>query len=387
MSLPTLHLPARLETALRSGHPWVYRTHVRDGHGLKAGTWVRVEAGSAAAFGLFDVDGPIAVRLFDSEAVPTDEWWDATVDRALRRRNPLVDAGHNAYRLIFGEGDGLPGLVVDRYARHAVLQLHSEALRPFATRVARRIRRQLKLRGVVERRAGELITWAGEPPPPEVTVQEHGLRFLVNIRSGQKTGLFLDHREQRQWVRKHAHGLRVLNLFAYTGGFSVYALAGGASEVVSVDIAGPALRDAERNVALNDLHASLHRTVQADVFTSLEALAEQQGRFDLVVCDPPSLAKSKQQRDRAVGAYTRLHTGLAGLVKPGGALLTASCTTQVDTQAFEAAALAGLQRAGRHAQVVERRGHALDHPVRRAFPEGRYLKSLWLRLDADQASK
>lgn len=387
MSVPTLRLPSHLEAALRSGHPWVYRTHMPDGTELETGSWVRVEAGSAAAFGLFDADGPIAVRLFDHDTLPTVDWWDAAIDLSLKRRTPLVEAGHNAYRLIFGEGDGLPGLVVDRYGRHAVLQVHSEALRPYLPRVAKRIRRQLNLRGVVERRSGELHVWAGEVPPPEVTILEHGLKFLVNMREGQKTGLFLDHREQRQWVRMHADGRRVLNLFAYAGGFSVYALAGSAAEVVSVDIARPALRDAERNVKLNVLPAARHRTVQADVFASLDALAKTEGRFDLVICDPPSLAKSKRQRDRAVAAYARLHTGLGALVKPGGNLLSASCTTQVTPAEFERAALSGLRSGGRHAAVVERRGHAVDHPVRKAFPEGRYLKSLWLQLDADQASK
>lgn len=387
MSLPTVRLPARLETALRSGHPWVYRTHWPDGITLETGSWVRVEAGSAAAVGLFDADGPIAVRLFDADAVPTDAWWDAAIDRAIARRQPLTDAGHDAYRLLFGEGDGIPGLVVDRYGRHAVLQVHSEALRPILPRVAKRIRRKLKLRGVVERLSDGLHAWAGEVPPPEVTVREHGLTFLVNMRDGQKTGLFLDHREQRQWVRTRAAGKRVLNLFSYAGGFSVYALAGGATEVVSVDVARPALRDAERNVALNDLQSEQHRTIQADVFTSLGRLAEAEGHFDLVICDPPSLAKSKRQRDRAVGAYGRLHEGLGALVKPGGELLTASCTTQVTPEAFERAALAGLRHSGRQAAVLQRRGHALDHPVRKSFPEGRYLKSLWLQLDADQASK
>lgn len=380
MSLATVALGPELERALRSGHPWIYRDRLPP-HRLEPGAWVRVEAGSAVAFGLYDGAGAIGVRLFSWDAPPDDAWWRAAVRDAVAARAPLAAAGHTAYRLIHGEGDGLPAIVADRYGRFAVLQPHADSVERFLPRVARTLLREARLKGVVVRRDGGLEVLAGEPPPPEETVVENGLRFLANVREGQKTGLFLDHREHRATVRDLARGARVLNLFAYAGGFSVHALAGGAREAWSVDVAEAALRDAERNVALNDLPAARHRTVRADVFEALPRWAEAGERFDLVVLDPPSLARSKRQRARAEAAYRRLNAGAARLVAPGGLLATASCTAQVAPAAFEAAVRAGQRDAGRAGRVEHRGGQPADHPLRPSFPEGRYLKFVVLRLD------
>jgi 23S rRNA (cytosine1962-C5)-methyltransferase len=379
VSLPTLALPDPLAGALRSRHPWIYRDALPR-HDLATGDWVRVEAGGEAAFGLYDDAGAIAIRLFSWEGVPDEAWWASTLERALSARSPLEEAGHTCYRLLHGEGDGVPGLVADRYGRFAVLQPHAAALEPRLPWLAKRLRRLLGLKGVGVRREQGWEPLAGEAPPPEETVVEHGLRFLANLREGQKTGLFLDHREHRQEVRERATGARVLNLFSYAGGFSVYALAGGAREAWSVDVAEPALRDAARNVALNDLPAERHRAVRADVFAALATWREAGERFDLVVVDPPSLARRKRQRSRALAAYRRLNEGAARLVTEGGLLATASCTAQVAPAAFEGAALEGVERAGRAAETVLRGGQPLDHPTRAGFPEGRYLKFVMLRL-------
>lgn len=378
--LPTLTLTRELEHALRSGHPWIYRDRLPR-HDLRVGEWVRVQAGSAVAFGLYDEEGAIGVRLFSWEAPPDDAWWKAAIARSVRARDPLAAAGHTAYRLIHGEGDGLPALIADRYGRFAVIQPHAASLEPYLPLVARTLLRQARLKGVVVRRATGLEVLAGEAPPPEETVIENGLRFLANVREGQKTGLFLDHREHRATVRELAREARVLNLFAYAGGFSVHALDGGAREVWSVDVAEAALRDAGRNVALNDLPASRHRIAHEDVFAVLPRWAEARERFELVVLDPPSLARRKRQRSRAEAAYRRLNAGAARLVAPGGLLATASCTAQVSPKAFETAVRAGLREAGRHGTVVHRGGQPADHPVPASFPEGRYLKFVVFRLD------
>lgn len=380
MSLATLTLTPDLERALRSGHPWIYRDRLPR-HDLQAGEWVRVEAGSAVAFGLYADEGAIGVRLFSWEAPPDDAWWRSAVVRSVRARDLLAAAGHTAYRLIHGEGDGLPALIADRYGRFAVLQPHASSLEPHLPLVARTLLREAHLKGVVVRRAGGLEVLAGEAPPPEETVIENGLRFLANVREGQKTGLFLDHREHRATVRELAREARVLNLFAYAGGFTVHALDGGAREAWSVDVAEAALRDAERNVALNDLPASRHRVVQEDVFAALPRWADEHEAFELVVLDPPSLARRKRQRARAESAYRRLNAGAARLVAPGGLLATASCTAQVSPKAFEGAVRAGLREAGRHGTVVHRGGQPPDHPVPASFPEGRYLKFVVFRLD------
>ena len=342
---------------------------------------MRVEAAGHAAFGLYDQAGAIAIRLFSNEGVPDEAWWEATLARALAARSPLREAGHTCYRLLHGEGDGVPGLVADRYGRFAVLQPHTAALEPMLPWLAQRLRRLPPPQGRGVRRAQGWETLAGEAPPPEETVVEHGLRFLANLREGQKTGLFLDHREHRQEVRARAAGARVLNLFSYAGGFSVYALAGGAREAWSVDVAEPALRDADRNVALNDLPAERHRRCRPTCSRRFRRWHEAGERFDLVVVDPPSLARRKRQRARALAAYRRLNEGAARLVAEGGLLATASCTAQVSPAAFEGTVREGLDRAGRSAEAVLRGGQPPDHPTRAGFPEGRYLKFLVLRLD------
>lgn len=378
--LETIRLDAGLETALRSGHPWIYRDRL-PWHRLTGGELVRVEAGRAAAFGLYDAAGAIGVRLFTWDAPPDRSFLPDTVGRAVASRDPLRDAGHSAYRLIHGEGDGLPAVVADRYGRFAVLQPHAESVRQLLTPVARLVLREARLKGVVVRTDDSLQVLAGDAPPPEETVVENGLRFVANLREGQKTGMFLDHREHRATVRDLAQGLRVLDLFCYAGGFSVNALAGGAREVWSVDAAAPALRDATRNVALNDLPSGRHRTIEADVFAVLEQLFEAGERFDLVILDPPSLARAKRQRARAESAYRHLNAGAARLTVAGGLLATASCTAQIAPSAFEKVVRAGLASAGRSGNIVVRGGQPPDHPVPSSFPEGRYLKFLTVRLD------
>lgn len=379
--MSTLNLGAGFERVLASGHPWIYRDAM-PAHGLEDGAWVRLEAGRESAVGLYDAHGAIAVRRFPTGGVPDAEWWRRAVARTLARREPLAAAGHTAYRLLHGEGDGLPALVADRYGRFAVLQAHTTSVRPYAPVVARALLREARLKGVALRSGDDLEPLAGELPPPEETIVENGLRFLVDMRHGQKTGLFLDHREHRATVRDLADGARVLNLFAYAGGFSVHALAGGAREVWSADASSPALRDAERNVALNGLDAKRHRTLEEDVFALLPRLAANGERFDLVILDPPSLTRRKSGRARAEAAYRTLNEGAARLVAPGGLLATASCTAQVSPKAFESAACAGVARAGREAHLLHRGRQPVDHPVPKRFPEGRYLKFAIYRLPA-----
>jgi len=402
VSLPTLRLPARLEGPLSAGHPWVYRDHVAPATELPDGTWVRVEAGRTVAVGLWASDGAIAVRAFRSgpadapPQVPDAAWVDATVARALALRAGLEEAGSDAYRLVFGEGDGLPGITVDRYGRFAVLQTYasgygregSDAAALLRT-VVRSLARAVPLSGVLRSRredAPAQVVWGAEPPP-ELTVREQGLRFLANLFEGQKTGLFLDHREHRGHVRGLARGRRVANLFAYSGAFSVYALAGGALHAVDVDVASAALHDATRNVAANAAaigadanarHATLRADLLSDPATALAA--PQLAGSDLIVLDPPSLARRKGQRHAALRTYRRLNAAALAALPEGGLLATASCTAQVSHEAFLAALAEAAAEAGVRAQVVHESGHAADHPVPLSFPEGRYLKFVVLRV-------
>ncbi len=391
-SLTTLRLAPGLEGAVRSGHPWVYRNHLPE-HQLKGGEWVRVEAGRAAAYGLYDAHGAIGVRLFGPERL-TSPGLAQRVEAALELRAQLPAAGNDAYRLLHGEGDFLPGIVCDRYGRYAVMKSYASSLDALLPEVAKEVGTRLKLKGVVLRaerddvdedqgagRAGHDLTalW-GEAPPPELTVSENHLRFVADPWHGQKTGMFLDQRDNRQLVRRLAVGRRVLNLFSYQGGFSVYALAGGAKSVVSVDVSRAALEAAEVNVRLNGPFEGEHSALAADIFTSLPIWADAEPRYDLVILDPPSLANAVTQRRRAWRAYLKLNRDAFRLVAPGGLLVTSSCTAQIAPEAFKEVVAEAALTAGVRAQIIAEYGHAADHPVPVSFPEGRYLKFLVLRV-------
>ncbi|MFO8148673.1 MAG: class I SAM-dependent methyltransferase [Trueperaceae bacterium] len=414
MTVPTLRLPAQLAEPLAAGHPWVYRDHVPGHPNLPDGAWVRVEAGRTAAIGLWAAEGAIAVRAFRRAATggplaaPDRAWAEAMVARAVDQRARLgLGAGSpiatDAYRLLFGEGDGLPGLTIDRYGRFAVVKTYADAYRrpgsdahALLVAIVRALAAALRLKGVLAApRAGEPLTALhGEPPPPEVTVREHGLAFLANLHEGQKTGLFLDHRENRATVRGLARGRRVANLFAYAGAFSLHALAGGALRAIDVDVADAALADAVRNVAANAAvieaaapaagpAASRHATLTLDLLADPAAALRhpQLAGSDLIVLDPPSLARHKGQRHAALRAYRRLNAAAMAALPDGGLLATASCTAQVSPEAFRGVLAEAAAAAGVDARVLHDAGHAGDHPVPLAFPEGRYLKFVVLRVD------
>ncbi len=381
MTLTTLNLGPSLESALVSGHPWIYRNHLPR-HRLSTGDWVRLEAGRAVAHGLYDGHGAIAVRLFSADAAPDDTLIKRRVQEALELRRPLTDRGDtDAYRLLYGEGDFLPAIVADRYGRFAVVKAYAASVRPLLGVVARTLGSALGLKGVVQRVEGdELEALWGEVPPPEETVLENGLRFHADLRRGQKTGLFLDQRDNRVLVRDLSAGRSVLNLFSYTGAFSVYALAGGADLAVSVDVAEGAVQEAEATVRRNGLDPARHRAVAADAFTFLPEASERGDRYGLVVLDPPALARNAEQRRRAQRAYLKLNRAAFRVVEPGGFLATSSCTSQISPEAFQRLVAEAARAAGVRAQLVAERGQPLDHPVPASFPEGRYLKFLVYRV-------
>ena len=379
----TLTLEPTLETALNSGHPWVYRNHLPK-HSLRTGDWVGVKAGNAEAYGLFDEDGQIAVRLFGA-APPEGKWLETRVRDAVTLRTGLIGTEvigpeTNSYRLVYGEGDFLPGITVDRYERFAVLKSYTESVSVLVPEVARILGMSLRLKGVVSRDSGETRALWGQLPPPELTVQENGLRLLANLYDGQKTGLFLDHRDNRQTVARFTASQRVLNLFSYTGAFSLYALRGEASHITSVDIAPAATEDAKRNFALNGFDPDAHTFLSTDVFTLLAEYVKRREQFGFVVLDPPSLARNKKSRFAALRAYTKLNAQALRCISPGGFLATASCTAQVSPEDFRRVLGEATVSAGVRAQIVHEAGHAPDHPVPAGFPEGRYLKFVILRV-------
>ena len=370
----TLTLPTFLKGSLSEGHPWVYRDHVPRSFRAASGTWVRIEAGGFSAYALWDEKSPIALRVFSRQRVPDADWMLDRVTDAWELRGPLRARGTTAYRWIAGEGDGLPGVVVDLYGKYAVVATYADALESLVPRVVDALGRSAELEGVVRREGDELRVLAGREPPRELWIVENGLSFRADLRAGQKTGLFLDQRENRATVEKLSAERRVLNLFAYTGGFSAYALRGGAARVTTVDVAAAAAEEARATVEHNGLDASLHEVVVDDAFEYLKRAKRERRKWDLVVCDPPSFARQKAQKDDAMNAYARLHALGLEVTRPGGLYAASSCTAQVDPTAFREVLVLAARRASRRFQIVHEAGQPLDHPVFADHPEGRYLK-------------
>jgi len=377
---PTLELPAQLKRGLQAGHPWVYRDHVPRGFQAASGTWVKVRSGGFSAFALWDESSKIALRLFSERVVPDADWVRERVAAALELRRALQDPQTSAYRLLYGEGDGIPGLTVDVYGPFAVIVTYADSLDTLVPWVVRALVELLKLHGVVRRarvRDGEppkLEVLHGRLPPRDLIVAEYGLRMHVDLFSGQKTGLFLDHRENRRFLGALCAGKRVLNLFSYTGAFSLYAARAGARSVTSVDLSQPAARAARSNFELNGLDPEQHEFLAEDVFEFLERTRQAGTTYDVVICDPPSFANSRDQQKNALRAYVSVNSSGLRVLAPGGIYAAASCTAQVSNDAFRGVLAEAAVNAKRRLQIFHDAGHAPDHPIFAGHPEGRYLK-------------
>jgi 23S rRNA (cytosine1962-C5)-methyltransferase len=388
-----VELRKRLERTIRGGHPWVYRDALAETPRLPDGAVVQLTTrnGSPLAVGFWDVRSPIAVRVLGAGALPAAPRTlvDDRVAAALARRLAFIDRRQtDAFRWIHGEADGLPGVHVDLYGEAASIRCDGDGAGAFYRDLPERLhaaaeKAGLALRTVVERRARggadaadgarAAVAW-GNLPAGDLEVRENGLRFGVDLLRGQKGGLFLDQRDNRARVRTLASRRRVLNLFAYTGGFSIYAAAGGARATVTVDAAAPAIAAARRNFERNGLPTGDARFVGGDAFAFLEKAARDGERFDLVISDPPSFAPSRRALAAGLRAYQRLHRLCAAVTAPGGTLCAASCSSHVDRKAFLATVRDGARDAGRRFELQELHGAGPDHPVVPQFPEGDYLK-------------
>ncbi|MEN0005871.1 MAG: class I SAM-dependent rRNA methyltransferase, partial [Bacteroidota bacterium] len=312
-------------------------------------------------------------------------FWAERIAVAYAKREPLFQTDTNSYRLIYGENDGLPGLIADVYAEVLVVKLYSRIWLPYLKDILPLLLEQSNCKVLVLRLSRNLMAksnqlhglyngqvLAGTLNDPNVLFREHGLQFKANVIDGHKTGYFLDHRHNRKRVGELAKGKTVLDVFAYAGGFSVHALAGGAKSVTSLDISAQALALAQANVALNTPNAQ-HQILAVDAFEGLERLLQQGKRFDLIVIDPPSFAKSEQETARALEQYARLATLGIQLVAKVGILVLASCSSRVSAEAFFEVVETAMQESGRPFSVSEKTAHDVDHPI--GFPEGAYLKS------------
>ncbi len=402
MPVPSVAPPQRLaftlkpaaERQVKKRHPWVFEASiVKQNAEGRAGDLAVIfdqKKNKFLACGLYDPHSPIRIKLlqFHRSATIDGAWLRDKIRAARDLRRPLLRTDTNSYRLVYGENDGLPGLIADVYDRVLVVKLYSAIWWPYwewllpalreaseASSVVLRLSRHLQRQVGDTVRDGEVVY--GELPAPRVRFREHGLWFSADVQRGHKTGYFLDHRHNRLRIGQRAAGKRVLDVFAYAGGFSVHALVGGAREVTSLDLSAPALEMARQNAALNP-HRGRHQILLGDAFESLAELVATGQRYDIVVIDPPAFAKQASEVGGALEQYRRLAGWGAQLVAKDGLLLLASCSSRVSAEAFFAEVERGLQRSQRKYQILERTYHDLDHPVR--FAEGAYLKAIYFSL-------
>jgi len=389
MAYPAVQLVKPLERAVRHGHPWLYQRALAPlPESVTAGQLVRVVRDNKdIAIGYAHPDHAIGVRVLSTS--PADvidaEWIRARAARAARVRVDSQElADTNAFRIIHGENDAMPGLVVDCYAGTAVVVFDGAAAQafwqPHLDTVLAACREVGATIDDVVMRPLRGTSKAGVPVH-EVQIKEGPANFFVDVRRGQKTGFFLDQRNNRSYVAGYAKGASVLNLFAYTGGFSVHAALAGARRVTTLDQAKPAIETARRNFELNGINEHLHGFIAADAFDFLAKTSRGRQRFDIVICDPPSFAPSAKSVPHAVRAYTKLNAAALSVVKTGGLLATASCSSHLTTPMLSAVLAEAARQQGRTVRTICTRGHAIDHPTLPGFPEGNYLSFLFVAVD------
>jgi len=393
-----LRISPTAEWKLRAGHPWLYGDSILDQD--RAGQVGELAViydrhNNFLAIGLFDPDSPLRVRvLVVGKPQTIDEaWWRARFNAALQRREGLFDAQTTGYRLINGESDGWPGLVLDRYDSTLVVKLYTAAWLPRLAeltplflapttngqRLVLRLSRNIQpfARRHFQLSYGQILQ--GPPLEGSVIFLETGFRFEADVLRGQKTGFFLDQRENRRLVESLSRGRRVLNAFSFSGGFSLYAARGGALAATDLDISPHALESARRNFALNRADSAVancrHETVQADAFDWLQERTRPE--FDLIILDPPSLAKREAERSRAIQAYAQLARQAIASLRPGGVLAASSCSAHVSAPEFFATIRQAAQKSGRTFEELQTTGHPPDHPS--TFPESNYLKCIFTR--------
>ncbi|SAL41678.1 SAM-dependent methyltransferase [Caballeronia arvi] len=396
----TITLKPSKDRSLVRRHPWIYANAIAriDGDPAPGATVIaRAADGRFLARASYSPQSQIRARVWTfDEAEPIDHaFFKRRVQRAVAHRQTMVkDTG--ATRLVFGEADGLPGLIVDYYVaddgKHAqlVCQFMATGVEAWKEAIVQALSAATGCPNVYERsdvsiRQKEGLeqttgVLAGDAPPETLIVDECGVRYHVDVRNGHKTGFYVDQRDNRVLVAQNAHGRDVLNCFCYTGGFSLAALKGGATRVVSVDSSGEALALARANVTANGFDAQKAEWLDADAFKTLRRLYDEGQRFDLIVLDPPKFAPSKETVDRAARAYKDINLSGFKLLRPGGLLFTYSCSGAIDSELFQKIVAGAASDARVDARILKRLGAGVDHPLLTAFPEGEYLKGLLLQI-------
>ncbi|HUQ24490.1 MAG TPA: class I SAM-dependent methyltransferase [Burkholderiales bacterium] len=378
------------EKSLKRLHPWIFSGAVEKASGKAGETLdVRDSAGKVLARAAYSPKSQIRARVwtFDVKEEVDARFFRSRLEKALALREALPAAKHtNALRLVNAESDGLPGLVVDRYADVLVVQFLAVGVERWRDTILDLLTEISGCEAIFERSDAEVRKFEGletrvgfargNRNASRCPIIEHGLNFRVDVEEGQKTGFFLDQRENRQRVRALAAGRAVLDGFSYTGGFSIAALAGGAKRVVAVESSKDAIQIAKENLAANPLDASQVEFLQADVFAHLRTLRDKSEKFGLIILDPPKFAPSAAQVQKAARAYKDINLWALKLLAPGGLLATFSCSGGVSAELFQSIVAGAAVDAGGEAKIIERFGAAADHPVALEFPEGEYLKGL-----------
>ena len=394
---PTASLKPHREESLQGGHLWIFSGALQQPpHWIEPGGLVDVKSstGQFVARGYYNPRTDIAIRLLtrNIEQAIDEDFLRKRIRSAVDLRKVFDPNKTNAYRLINSEGDGLPGLIVDRFAEILVAQMHTAGIERLRSRLIDALMEETDTRGILLRNDSQSRRREGleleEPQvvtggvPMQVNVRENNVLFLVDPWQGQKTGFFLDQRDKREALRKYAQAKRVLNCFSYSGSFSVYAaLTSEKTRVTSVDISAPAIESARQHFILNGLDPNHHQFLVADVFDYLEQAQGAGEQFDVVVLDPPAFAKTQSARAQALKAYRRLNTLGMQVLRPGGILLTCSCSGVVGMDDLLGALSQSAQRLQRTVQLLESYTHGVDHPINLAMPETAYLKVVFCRIE------
>jgi 23S rRNA (cytosine1962-C5)-methyltransferase len=389
-------LKPRRDKSARLRHPWLFSGAIARVDGKPGpGEVIRLldPNGDFVAYGYFNAASQISVRLLEwnEEAVINDAWWSSRLQEAISRRGPLAnDPYTDCYRLVYGESDLLPGLIVDRYADHLVVQILTAGIEKVKQLLLSQLAELTHPAAIYDRSDSDVReleglkpasgTIAGLEPPDLITITENGCRFSVDIKKGQKTGFYLDQRNNRQIVATFGRSLDLLDCFSYTGAFSVYALLKGANSATLIDSSAQALALARKNMNLNTLDSKPVNFVEGDVFKALREYRDAKRYFDMVILDPPKFAPSKANLKKALSAYKDINLQAMSLVRPDGYLATFSCSGAVDLQTLQMVLFWAATDARRNVQICRTLSQGVDHPRLVAFPESDYLKGYVCRV-------
>ena len=386
-----VYLKQGRERPVLNGHPWIFSGAIERIEGAENDIGVADVFDCKINFlarGLYNPKSQIRLRLLTWQKEEIDgEFFGRRLSAALAFRKRHILPPTNAYRVVNGEGDFLPGLIVDRYANFLVCQFFTAGMARFKDDIVEALRFLEPDVGIFERSEGRvgdeeglepaIGVLSGEAPPETISIEENGYKFLVDVRRGQKTGFFLDQRDNRVFMSTLSHDRTVLNCFSFSGAFSVYAFGGGAKEVVTFDSSKAALELAEQNLQLNGCAQAPGELLKGDAFAYLKEIDR---KFDLIVLDPPSLAPKRSDVDAATGGYKFLNLHAFKHLNPGGVLLTFSCSQHLSIDLFQKVVFGAAVDARRKVTIVKRLSQPIDHPVSLHHPEGEYLKGLALRV-------